>query len=43
MPSVEIRDYNLMINGQSFFNQPVKSNIKICNNILKIMTGQGDD
>ena len=32
-----------MIDGQNFFDQPVKSNIRTYNNILKIGTGQADD
>ena len=43
MPSVEINDYNVTIDGQNLFDQQVKNNIRTCNNILKIKTGQGDD
>ena len=25
-PNVEIKDYNIMINGENFFDQPIKSN-----------------
>ena len=32
-----------MIDGQNFFDQPVKSNIRTYNNTLKITTGQADD
>ena len=32
-----------MINGENFFNQPVKNNKVIYENIRKIATGQGDD
>ena len=28
---------------KNFFNQPIKSNMKTCENIRKITTGQGDD
>ena len=37
MPSVKINDYNVMINGQNFFDQPVKNNTATYN-ILKITT-----
>ena len=37
LPTVEIKDYNIMINGENIFDQPIK------NNIRKIATGQGDD
>ena len=32
-----------MINGENFFDQPVKDNKVIYGNIRKIATGQGDD
>ena len=32
-----------MINGKSFFDQPIKSDIKTWENIWKIAVGQGDD
>ena len=32
-----------MINGENFFDQPIKNNKVICENIRKIATGQGDD
>ena len=41
-PNVEIKDYNVMINGENFFDQPVKDNKVIHENIRKIATGQGD-
>ena len=43
LPAVEIKDYNVMIDGQNFFEQPVKSNLRTYDNIQKIATGQGDD
>ena len=32
-----------MINGRNFFDQTNKNDFKICDNIRKIATGQGDD
>ena len=32
-----------MINGENFFNQPIKNNKVTYENIRKIATGQGDD
>ena len=43
LPTVEIKDYNIMINGENFFNQPIKNNKVIYENIRKIAIGQGDD
>ena len=41
--TVEIKDYNIMINGENFFDQPIKNNKVTYENIRKIATGQGDD
>ena len=35
--------HNVMIDGQNFFDQPVKINMKTYDNIWNIETGQGDD
>ena len=43
LPSVEIKDYNVMIDGRIFLDQTIKNNLKSYNNIRKIATGQGDD
>ena len=42
LPTVEIKDYN-MINGENFFDQPIKNNKVTYENIRKIATGQLDD
>ena len=41
--TVEIKDYNIMINGENFFDQPIKNNKVTSENIRKIATSQGDD
>ena len=41
--NVEITDYNIMVDGKSFSDQPVKNNKVTYENIRKIATGQGDD
>ena len=43
LPSVEIKDYNIMINGENVFDQPIKNNKITCENIRKTATNQGDD
>ena len=40
LPNVELKDYNIMINGEIFFDQPVKNNKVTYENIRKIATGQ---
>ena len=42
-PTVEIKDYNIMINGENFFDEPIKKNKVTYKNIRKSATGQGDD
>ena len=41
--NIEIKDYNVMIDGKNFFDQPIKNDKITYENIRKIATGQGDD
>ena len=43
LSNVEIKDYDIMINGENFFDQPIKDNKVTYGNISKICTGSGDD
>ena len=43
LPIVEITDYNVMIDVQNLFDQPVKPNLQTFENVWKFATGQGDD
>ena len=43
LPIVEIKDYNIVINGENFFDQPIKNKKIAYDNIRKIATGYGDD
>ena len=40
---VEVKDYNVVIDGWIFFDQPVRNNWITYDNIQKTTTGQGDD
>ena len=40
---MKIKDYNVMIDGRNFFNQPIQNDLKIYDDIRNIATGQGDD
>ena len=40
---MEIKDYNIMINGRNFFDQSRNSDLKTYDKIRKIATDQGDD
>ena len=41
LPNIE--NYDIMINGENFFDKPIKDNKVTYKNIRKIATGQGDD
>ena len=43
LPNVELKEYNIMINGDNFFDQPIKNNKVIYKNIRKIDSGQGNE
>ena len=43
LAKVEVKDYNVMIDGKNFFDQPVKSDLRTYDNVWNISTGQGDD
>ena len=43
LPKVEIKDYNVMIDGKNFFDQPINNDYKTYENIKKIATGKGED
>ena len=43
LPTVEIKDYNIMINDENVFDQPIKNSAVTYDNIRKIAIGQGDD
>ena len=40
-PKGTINHYNVIINGKSFYDQPNDSDIKRCEEIRKLTTGQG--
>ena len=43
LPKVETKDYNVVIDGREFFDQPLNNMNKTNENIRKIATGKGDD
>ena len=42
-PRVNIINYNVLIDGRNFFDQPISDQIKKYDEIRKIATGKGDD
>ena len=43
LPKVEIKDNNVMIDGQNVFHQPVKNDMSTYDNVQKNTIDQGDD
>ena len=43
LPNVETKNYNVMINGENLFDQPIKDNKATYENIRKIATSKGGD
>ena len=43
LPKVEIKDYNVIMDGKNFFDQRVNSDLKTYKDFRKIATGQGND
>ena len=43
LPNVEIKNYNVMINGENFFDQPLKENKVTYENIRKVATSKGNN
>ena len=43
LPILEMKYYNITIDGRNFFDQPIKNDLKTYDKIRKIATGQSDD
>ena len=43
VPRVNIANYNVLIDGRNFYDQPINDKIRQYNKIRKIATRQGDD
>ena len=43
LPRVEIKNYNIEIDGSNFYDQPINDLTKEYDEVRKISTGQGDD
>ena len=41
--TVEIKNYNIMVDGKNFFDQPVRNDLITYDSMQKIVTDQGDD
>ena len=43
LPTVQLKDYNIIIHGENVFDKPIKTNKVTYESIRKIATSQGDD
>ena len=43
LPRVDVTNYNVLIDGRNFYDQPINDQIKKYDEIRKIATGKGDD
>ena len=43
LPGGEIKNYNVLIDGRNFYDQPINDLIKQYDEVRKVSTGQGDD
>ena len=43
LPREEIESYNVLIDGRSFYDQPINDSIKQYNEVRKVSTGKDDD
>ena len=43
LSNAKVKDYNVVIDWENFFDRPIKSYIKTYEDIPKITVGQGDD
>ena len=43
IPRVEIKNYNVLIDGRDFYDQPINDLQKQYDEVKKVSTGQGDD
>ena len=43
LPKGIIKNYNVIINGKSFYDQSIDSDAKRCKKFRKLATGEGED
>ena len=43
LPRIDIKNYNVLIDGRNFYDQPINDLIKQYDEIRKVSTGYGDD
>ena len=43
LPRVDIKDYNVLIDGRNFYDQNISEDLKEYEELRKVMTGRGED
>ena len=43
LPRINIRDYNILIDGRNFYDQNISDHFKRYEELRKVMTGRGED
>ena len=43
LPSLNIEDYNILIDGRNFYNQNISNDFKKYEELRKVMTGRGEN
>ena len=43
LPRINIRDYNILIDGRNFYDQNIFDDFKKYKKLRKVMTGRGED
>lgn len=43
LPAIKLKDYNVVINGRNYFDQPTGNDMKAYENMKNINTSQRDD
>ena len=43
LPRINLKKYNLIIDGRNFYDNPIESDIEKCRQLKKVMIGKGED
>ena len=43
LPRIDLKKYNVIIDGRDFYDNPIESDIEKCRELKKVMIGKGED
>ena len=43
LPRIDLKKYNVIIDGRNFYDNPIESDIEKCRELKKVMIGKGED